>query len=169
MKPSSLARCALGLLVGLAFLSPRALPAATTSTTNTPAARPASAETKEAPLEPDFKTVPRSEFAQPKTKEQGRDPFFPASTHPYEAEKSPVKTLGPAPVVAELFLKGISGTEDRPLAIINTTTFTVGEENDVITKAGRMKIRCLEINMTHGTVVVQLGGERRELRLAPLK
>jgi hypothetical protein len=76
---------------------------------------------------------------------------------------------GPAPIVVDLALKGFSGTDEKPLAIINTTNFEIGEESDVITKAGRMKIRCLEINRTNGTVVIQLGGERRELRLAPLK
>jgi hypothetical protein len=55
------------------------------------------------------------------------------------------------------------------LAIINNTTFTTGEENDVITTAGRMRVRCVAINMVHGTVLVQVGGERRELRLQPQK
>lgn len=115
--------------------------------------------------------LPQSTFVVPKKKEDGlRNPFFPNSTQPYGEEANPSKPTGPKPPpAAELVLKGISGTEDRPLAIINTTTFTVGEENDVITKAGRMKIRCLEINMTNGTVAVQLGGERRELRLPAMK
>jgi hypothetical protein len=112
--------------------------------------------------------VPQSTFVQPKNKAEGRDPFFPKSDRPYGAENTSTNRAAPTPVV-ELFLKGISGTREQPLAIINTTTFAVGDELDVITKAGRMRIRCLEINMDDGTAVIQSGGERRQLRLPPLK
>jgi hypothetical protein len=80
-----------------------------------------------------------------------------------------VKAKGTSPAVAELHLKGISGTAEKPLAIVNTTTFTSGEENDVLSAGGRLRIRCLEINMAAGTVLVQVGGERRELRLQGAK
>ena len=65
----------------------------------------------------------------------------------------------------DLVLKGISGTMEKPLAIINSTTFTVGESNEVILKNGRMRIQCVEINMAAGTVLLQIGSARRELRL----
>ena len=111
---------------------------------------------------------PQSVFVIPKKATEGKDPFFPNATRVYNAD-APVQQKGPAVSVGELSLKGISGTAAEPLAIINTTTFTTGEENDVITTAGRMRVRCLEINMALGTVLVQVGGERRELRLRPVK
>jgi len=107
---------------------------------------------------------PQSVFVLPKKASEGKDPFFPNSTRVYISDTE-VKPKGPVVVVGDLALKGISGTAAEPLAIINTTTFTTGEENDVITSAGRMRVRCVEINMALGTVVVQVGGQRRELRL----
>lgn len=122
------------------------------------------------PVQPPFvePPVPQAIFTQPKTKADGKDPFYPKSVRPYGVDPTPVKP-GPAPVVAEFVLRGISGTPEQPLAIINTTTFTVGETNDVLTKVGRLSIHCLEINMAEGTVLIQFGGERRQLRLAPAK
>ena len=112
--------------------------------------------------------VPMSEFVMPKNRAEGRDPFFPNSTRPYGVDAT-VKSVVPVTPVADLTLKGISGTDEQPLAIINNTTFTNGEENDVTTKAGKMRIRCIEIHKDAGTVLIQVGGERRELRLAPRK
>jgi 2-methylaconitate cis-trans-isomerase PrpF len=111
---------------------------------------------------------PQSVFVIPKKPTEGKDPFFPNATRVY-ASDTPVKMTSPVVPVGDLSLKGISGTAAEPLAIINTTTFTTGEENDVITSAGRMRIRCVAINMGNGTVLVQAGGERRELRLQPKK
>ncbi|MCO5052001.1 MAG: hypothetical protein M9920_06835 [Verrucomicrobiae bacterium] len=108
-----------------------------------------------------------STFVIPKQPSEGRDPFFPNSTRVYTVN---VIQAPEAPKVeADLTLKGISGTPEQPLAIINTTTFTTGEVNEVITKTGRPKITCVEINMSAGTVLIQIGAERRELRLAPQK
>lgn len=160
------------VVLGLIALAPTVGGAPTNATAKRPAAtnravETAGAETKSAPPALTDQPIPQSVFTVPKKKEEGKDPFFPASTRA-GAEIS-TKPTGPAPVVAELLLKGISGTAENPLAIVNTTTFTTGEENDVITKVGRMKIRCLEINMSAGTVIIQVGGERRELRLPPMK
>lgn len=111
---------------------------------------------------------PQSVFVIPKKATEGKDPFFPGSTRVQNVNVE-VKPKGPTPVVIELSLKGISGTAAEPLAIINTTTFTTGEENEVITEGGRMRVRCVEINITAGTVLVQVGGQRRELRLQAKK
>ncbi len=77
---------------------------------------------------------------------------------------SNVKTTQPS-FVAELALKGISGTRERPLAIINNQTFAPSEENDVVTGTRHVRIRCVEINVPAETVIIQIGNERRELRL----
>ena len=140
------------------------LPAATT--TNSPTATHVSAkgETPAALFPP----RPQSVFVVPKTSSEGKDPFFPSSSRVYTAN-NPVPQKTPVAPVGELALKGISGTASEPLAIINTTTFTTGEESDVFTNAGRMRVRCVEISMAKGTVLVQMGGERRELRLQPKK
>jgi hypothetical protein len=118
-----------------------------------------------APAAPVFETeIPRSTFTIPKKMNEGKDPFFPNSTRIYVTDvpkPTPTVSLG-----AELTLKGISGTAEQPLAIINTTTFTTGETNEVLLKNGRTKVQCLEINMDAGTVVVQVSGERRQLSLS---
>ncbi len=134
--------------------------------TNSSAAKPADAPS-EAPAPAVLAPPPQSVFVIPKKSTEGKDPFFPNATRVYNSDT--VKPTGPVVSVGDLSLKGISGTAAAPLAIINTTTFTTGEENDVITTAGRMRVRCVAINMITGTVLVQVGGERRELRLQPQK
>lgn len=138
----------------------------TTSAATNIAAKTASA----APPEPE---VPQSIFIVPAAPQQGRDPFFPRSTRPYAAMPAPVtpaKTNVPAPPPAlELVCNGISGTPEKPLAIINFRTFEIGEENEVSSGGRSVRIRCLEINRAAGTVLIQAGGERRELRLQPRK
>ena len=126
----------------------------------TPAATPAESE------------IPQSVFIVPTSPSEGRDPFFPrtirlfAGTRP--ASNINVRTNPPSFAV-ELALKGISGTRERPLAIINNQTFAPGEEGDVVTGTRRVRIRCVEINVPAETVVIQIGNERRELRLKPSK
>jgi hypothetical protein len=141
-----------------------ALPAANT---NSPSANPVSGKTEAMALA-GLLPPPQSVFVIPKKPAEGKDPFFPSATRIYASETT-VKPTNPVLPVGDLSLKGISGTAAEPLAIINTTTFTTGEENDVITSAGRMRIRCVAINMGNGTVLVQAAGERRELRLQARK
>jgi len=137
------------------------------ATTNSPSANPVAGRIKAiAPVV--LLPTPQSIFVIPKKPTEGKDPFFPSATRVY-ASDTPVKVTTPVVTVGDLSLKGISGTAVEPLAIINNTTFTTGEENDVVTSAGRMRIRCVAINMGNGTVLVQAGGERRELRLQARK
>ena len=100
----------------------------------------------------------RSVFVLPTNPKEGRDPFFPASTRPYEdaASKNPV-----AGDLTALVLKGFSGPPDHRLAIINNHTFGVGDEGDVLTPHSRIHIRCVEIKTN--SVVVESGGQRHEL------
>jgi hypothetical protein len=120
----------------------------------TPAATPAESE------------IPQSVFIVPTSPSEGRDPFFPRTIRLFAGTRttSNTKTNQPS-LVVELALKGISGTRERPLAIINNQTFAPGEENDVVTGTRRVRIRCLEINVPAETVIIQIGNERRELRL----
>jgi hypothetical protein len=135
--------------------------------TNAPATAAAAPAVEALVIKPPFiaPAVPQSVFVIPKKQVEGRDPFFPRSTRVYGITSVSTNKTAVVSPVAELSLKGISGSDENPLAIINTTTFAAGEENDVTTKAGKMRIRCIEINKAAGTVTVQVGGERRELRL----
>lgn len=105
------------------------------------------------------KSVPRSVFVIPKNPSEGCDPFFPTSTRPYEIQTTKTHVVAD---VTSLVLKGISGPLNNRLAIINNQTFGVGDEGDVVTPAGRLHIRCLEIN--DDSVVVESGGQRHELK-----
>jgi hypothetical protein len=101
----------------------------------------------------------------PKGPPEGVDPFFPRSKRPYQGTILPIvaTTLEPVTVAVDLKLKAISGLPEHRLALINNHTFEAGEEGEVVTTTGRMRIRCLEI--TQDSAVVQVGAERRELHL----
>jgi hypothetical protein len=121
---------------------------------------------KPAVTQPLQAVITKSEFTLPRKMTEGRDPFFPNSSRPYATETA-VKPTGDSSLPDHEFsLKGISGSPERPLAIINNTTFTTGEENDVIIKGKRVKIRCVEINMVAGTILFEYGGLRRQLKLS---
>ncbi len=95
----------------------------------------------------------------------GKDPFFPLSTRrsvtlkPHEESESPG--------IVALTLKGFSGGAGNRLAIINDHTFAVGEEREVTTVSGRIKIRCLEIEESSVVVTVGNSARREVLKLAP--
>jgi hypothetical protein len=126
-----------------------------------PATKPASAAA--APALADLKPI-QSVFILPHNAQEGRDPFYPKSTRPYTSG-APIIVSNAAPIISsvELKLKALSGEKDRRLALVNNHTFEAGEEAEVTTSSGRMRIRCLEIRPD--SVVVQVGPERRELRL----
>jgi hypothetical protein len=72
----------------------------------------------------------------------------------------------PAAVVAvELKLNGISGIAGRRLAIINNRTFEIGEEGEVVSNAGHVRIVCKDIQAD--SVRILVSGEERLLRLRP--
>jgi hypothetical protein len=110
--------------------------------------------------------IPQSVFLVPRVKEEGRDPFFPASVRVYGTATITPSVTNVQPVFnLDIRLKGFSGPLDHRLAIINNHTFEVGEEGDVLSGNVRMRIRCLEIRTD--SVIVQIGAERKELRLRP--
>jgi hypothetical protein len=148
-----IAALAFAVTVSAADQSKKAAPA-TPSATHSVSNAPAIAE------------IPKSEFIIPTTPAEGRDPFFPKSTRLFHTTvvTTQVATKQPS-VQVDLVLKGISGGAGRRLAIINTRTFEVGEEHDLPTASGRVRIRCLEI--AGDSVTVQVGGEQRVLRLRP--
>ena len=106
---------------------------------------------------------PRSVFVQPANVKEGRDPFFPESVRtPTEATTSKT-TPNQSADVTSLKVRGISGTPDHLLAIINNHTFGEGEEGDVLTSSGRIHLRCLEVR--HDSVTVEINGRIQHLNL----
>jgi hypothetical protein len=132
--------CLLGVALGSLAAPPKA--PATAVATNRP---------------PDQEAAfPKSEFDE----RGGKYPFYPM--------RSIIPVVKPTPGVAVgaglLVLNGLSGTATRPLAMINGRTFGVGEEAEVPTPAGKVKIRCEEIRADSVKVEILSTGEHRELR-----
>jgi hypothetical protein len=101
-------------------------------------------------------TVTISTFTLPASPAQGRDPFFPNSKHPYEKAIAP--GVGD---VSSLEIRGFVEGGGRRMAIINNHTFAAGDEGDVLTSKGRLRIHCIEIK--GNLVVIEVDGQRHEL------
>lgn len=162
MKPRSHRFIEKLLAFAAAFLSLAFACLATPTPTNPPA-KVSLAATNASPIQAE---IPKSVFLIPTTPQQGKDPFFPRSLRLFASAvvNTNVQPLATPPSV-QLRLNGISGTPDRRLAIINNQTFETNEEGEVPTNPGRARIRCLEIKAD--SVLVQVGGEQRVLRLRP--
>jgi hypothetical protein len=107
--------------------------------------------------------LPRSVFA---VSETSRDPFFPNSTRLGRPKVIATNAPPPPAPTLQLVLRGIAGTADRRMALINNRSIQVGEEVDFKTPNGKtVRVRCLEIK--DNTVVVTIGNnaERKELSL----
>jgi hypothetical protein len=104
-------------------------------------------------------SAPRSIFIQPSSPKEGRDPFFPLSTRPYT---SAVPVTTNTTDLSSLVIVGKSGPPDHPLVIINNVTFAVGDEREVVTPQGRIRIRCLQI--IGDLAVIEASGQRHTLR-----
>jgi hypothetical protein len=111
--------------------------------------------------------IPRSEFKMPAAPGEGKDPFYPNSIRVYGTPPSlaPDVTTNRPPPVMDLLLSGVSGTAEKPFAIINNQTFAIGEERQMTLSGQSVRVVCLEINPQAQTAVVQANGVRRELRL----
>ena len=155
----AVALVALGLLV-----SATALLAATSNTpaltkTNAPAAK--GTATNAPPVEI---PIPISHFAMPSEKGSGKDPFYPDSTRFQPAVPTQSKAGKPVVVVAEVKINGFSGTPEKPFVILNNVTFGTGDEQKVPVGNSRLNVRCLEIRVADQIAIIEVNGERRELR-----
>ncbi|TAK94666.1 MAG: hypothetical protein EPO07_16390 [Verrucomicrobia bacterium] len=118
----------------------------------------AAASTNAAPVEA---AIPRSVFVIPTSLAEGRDPFFPHRTgFIVAAATGPGKPTATIP--GDLVVKGISGTADRRFCLINDVNFGVGDELDVKTNSGKVRVLCLAIH--EDTVTISVGGVRQELK-----
>jgi len=150
MKKTSFffATCA-ALAFQLSLLSGQAAPAAASPTTST-------------------NSTPKSVFAVPTSKTEGCDPFFPNSTRlwggpavPQSNAAKPTRAAG----LDCLILRGLSGPENNRLAIVNGRTLARGEDAEINTDCGRILVHCVDI--TTNSAVIEVSGERRELKLRP--
>lgn len=104
--------------------------------------------------------APLSVFTMPTGPREGRDPFYPDSNRPYEANK-PVGSV----VEANSFsVKGLSVQNGHSMVIINNHTFATGDEGDVLTAAGRVHIHLVQIH--DNIAVILVNGTKRELPIA---
>lgn len=107
--------------------------------------------------------APRSVFVVPATTKEGRDPFYPESTRS-SAEQSAAAAAAAATRPADvtsLTVPGISGTPGHWLVTINNHTFGVGDEGEVVTASGRVRLRCLDIRPD--SVTVEVNGQIHRL------
>lgn len=136
------------LLSAAATLSIAAAPTA-------PGAKPAAAPAPE--------VIPQSVFVIPSTPGAARDPFYPTRIIQPETAKVQSNTNSRPSSVGCLVLKGLSGVPSNPLAMINGRTMGRGEDAEINTDCGRLLVHCVDI--TTNSAIVEVGGERRELRL----
>jgi hypothetical protein len=114
------------------------------------------------PAKPAEVTIPKSEF-----KPIGRDPFFPErALGETTGTVQPTDTEPAKPRRLALKLLGITGSTDRPIALINRTTFAIGETAEVKDETGnKAKVTLVGIQGTAVTVQVESEGEARRLDL----
>ena len=101
-----------------------------------------------------------SVFVIPSQPSEGRDPFFPNSTRPYEQAITKHHSVD----VTSLKIKGFSEVAGQRYVIINNHTFGEGDEGDVITPEGRLHIKCLSISLD--SVLVESGGTQHVLKFS---
>ena len=142
------------LIVAIAGLSLGILPAAHAG--NPPKKSTETAKTNDLPEE---LPVPLAVFDL--TVHPTKDPFFPLSTRqPYP---QPVNNT-PPPINASLFvLKGVDGASDHRLALVNNRTLAKGEDAEVTTAAGKVKIHCLDIRAN--SVVLSIASQSEPLEI----
>jgi hypothetical protein len=102
--------------------------------------------------------IPLSVFVIPSNPKEGRNPFFPQAVVAAPIIK-PTEVVGSDAFV----LNGITSPPKRT-AMINGSTFEVGEEHEIKLPGGsRIMVKCVEIRAD--SAIILSGGVRRELRL----
>src|SRR5258708_6688101 len=119
-----------------------------------PSKPPAPAQTTAA--EPE---IPHSVFTLPTNVKDGKDPFFPTSVRLWTT-----RAATPAKAAFDASTLALNGIIPRVSGMINGKTFYKGDEADVKDSAGaRIRVKCLEVK--EDSVLIEAGGERRELHL----
>jgi hypothetical protein len=107
--------------------------------------------------------IPKSVFTIPNAGGVARDPFFPTRIIQGEVATAVQPTNSHPSSLGCLTLKGLSGAPSSPLAMINGRTMARGEDAEINTDCGRLLVHCVDI--TTNSAIIEVGGERRELRL----
>jgi protein disulfide-isomerase len=89
-----------------------------------------------------------------------------AGSAPAPAAAAPPARLTPAPKVVydTLILKGITGSANRPMALVNNKTFAPGDSYKVQVGTATLKVTCVSIAADH--VIVQVEGEKEPRKLS---
>ena len=107
--------------------------------------------------------IPKSVFVS--NDPRGKDPFFPNRPRmgllPTAPTTNTVST--PGPNVGDLQLRGITGSPERRVALINTLPLEKGEEAEVRVSNGRLKIQVLEIR--EKSVLLRIDGQKEPKEL----
>ena len=92
----------------------------------------------------------------------GRDPFFPNSKR--RQHVATPKTIVAGELPSTIVLKGLSGTTQKRLAVINNYTLAEGEETEIRAGGQLFRVRCVEIR--ERSVMVSVNGmEPKELKM----
>jgi hypothetical protein len=86
----------------------------------------------------------------------GKDPFFPRSSRLQASPVVKTNALPSGELPSGMVLKGISGTKEKPLAIINNRTFGEGEEAQLRVGIGIYHVKVVEIK--ERSVMVSVNG-----------
>jgi len=106
--------------------------------------------------------VAKSTFVMPRNKSEGRDPFHPSSTYPYDQNVSRTDGVKPIAPTFDLKLTGIGGTSDRRIANINSRAFGEGEDGEMTVNGSKVFIHIEKI--LEDSVILTVNGEQRELQ-----
>jgi hypothetical protein len=103
--------------------------------------------------------IPQSVFVMPAGPKEGKDPFFPSSSHPYQQTQAPVIAKAKETPIA-LTANGIVPFK---LIMICGKTFSAGEEGDVRCGSERRHLRCIRVK--EDSAIVEVNGDRQEVKM----
>jgi hypothetical protein len=142
-----------------------AVPACKPAAPPAPAAKPAAAPNSAVASATNTAFVAKVSVFEQLMPPKGRDPFFPNS---HRREPEPVKGGSPDKPLptAELVLKGIVGSTNHRLALVNDDILEVGEAGSVRVAGGHLGVRCLEIGEDYAVFKVEGEIQTKRLQLS---
>jgi hypothetical protein len=91
-----------------------------------------------------------------------KDPFFPRSTR-LAVHTAAATNSAPTINSSAFSLKGLSGPPDQRLALINNRTVASGEDAEITTSSGKVKIHCVQVK--ENSVVIRVENEPEPIEL----
>jgi len=111
--------------------------------------------------------LPQSTFVWPSSLREGRDPFFPTSKRPYQVAGESRTNRASVVAYSAIKLIGISGTPQKPLAIINNRTFEQQEEGELTLPGSSQRVQIVVVEIGETSAVIEVDGQRVPLKLSP--